>query len=369
MKKYPDALIFISLGVPLRYEVQHDFTENKHIPPEKICCYREVEYRYGCENLDDTLFIRGRENTSLQFCCMNGLSPHCTVGRYSTEHMSGYIQQIKVLRENTLKDIQNDNCSSGCVDCFLRRKAWWAKDYRIREIKFVLPLACNFRCYHCVYSFYDKKVVCAEMVQYFTDNAGVLDYCANINLAAGELAVQKDADETLNKLLTAPLQLILATNASVYKPQIEKLLAVRHAIVTTSVDAGTRETFKKIKGLDVFDKVRDNIIRYGKASGDMRLKYILFDGLNDNKEDIDGFLQLVKDSGINRIILSLDVLFEGQNRQRKSYGAGIKESIGYFLEKFGQDGYDVYMRAYETSEELISELQGQYPNLIRDDNV
>jgi hypothetical protein len=101
----------------------------------------------------------------------------------------------------------------------------------------------------------------------------------------------------------------------------------------------------------------------------MRLKYILFDGLNDNKEDIGGFLQLAKDSGINRIILSSDLLFEGQSRQRKSYGAGIKENIGYFLEKFGQDGYDVYMRAYETSEGLISELQGRYPNLIRDDNV
>jgi hypothetical protein len=58
-----------------------------------------------------------------------------------------------------------------------------------------------------------------------------------------------------------------------------------------SLDAGTRETFAKIKGLDLFDKVCDNLVRYS-SKGPVRLKYIILPGLNDNEADIDGFVAL-----------------------------------------------------------------------------
>jgi molybdenum cofactor biosynthesis enzyme MoaA len=62
--------------------------------------------------------------------------------------------------------------------------------------------------------------------------------------------------------------------------------------VEVSVDAGTRETYERIKGKDVFGPVVTNLIEYAEH-GDITLKYIASkDNLDDR--DLDGFLDLVR---------------------------------------------------------------------------
>ena len=68
-------------------------------------------------------------------------------------------------------------------------------------------------------------------------------------------------------------------------------------ILKTSIDCGTRETYKKIRGRDLYDTLVNNIIKSAKnnAFDEIILKYIfLEDGSNSASKDINGFIKLAK---------------------------------------------------------------------------
>jgi molybdenum cofactor biosynthesis enzyme MoaA len=62
--------------------------------------------------------------------------------------------------------------------------------------------------------------------------------------------------------------------------------------IITDLSAGTAETFKKIKGVDCFDKVLGNLGQYASSGGNVSVKYILFKGINDNIEEIEKFIDI-----------------------------------------------------------------------------
>jgi molybdenum cofactor biosynthesis enzyme MoaA len=84
------------------------------------------------------------------------------------------------------------------------------------------------------------------------------------------------------------------TNASIFVPEIaKKLRSDNRSNVNISLDSGTKKTFAKVKGIDCFERVCENIVKYGDA-GNIVLKYILIPGVNDNENDFNGFAQICK---------------------------------------------------------------------------
>ena len=70
-------------------------------------------------------------------------------------------------------------------------------------------------------------------------------------------------------------------------------------------DAGSRETYARIKGADNFDNTWRNIGRYMAAtSGKALVKFILEEG---NKDDIPAMLATAKKYGVQNLVLSLDL--------------------------------------------------------------
>ena len=76
--------------------------------------------------------------------------------------------------------------------------------------------------------------------------------------------------------------------------------------INVSLDSGTAETYKKVKGVDCFARVVENIKRYRSAGAKIELKYILIERLNDGKPDIDGFAALAEDTA-DQIIITVDM--------------------------------------------------------------
>jgi MoaA/NifB/PqqE/SkfB family radical SAM enzyme len=75
-----------------------------------------------------------------------------------------------------------------------------------------------------------------------------------------------------------------------------------------SIDAGTRETYARIKGFDCFDKVCENLKRYASSKqGLIMLKYVFVSGLNDFEKDVDGFVKLCDETGAVLGIVSYDL--------------------------------------------------------------
>lgn len=79
--------------------------------------------------------------------------------------------------------------------------------------------------------------------------------------------------------------------------------------INLSIDSGTPETWRKIKGLDNFDKVIENLSKYYVAStrpGQITLKYIVMPGINDNYEDFTSVIEIMKVLKVNRLIIARD---------------------------------------------------------------
>ncbi len=99
---------------------------------------------------------------------------------------------------------------------------------------------------------------------------------------------------------------MIHTNFIKYLPQIEDLDWSN--IISVSLDSGCRETFQKIKNVDAFNEVVNNLkCLRSKSNIVFHLKYILLKGINDNREEMSKFLTLVK--GIDKkanIIIDLN---------------------------------------------------------------
>ena len=93
----------------------------------------------------------------------------------------------------------------------------------------------------------------------------------------------------------------------IYDKSIAEILAGNRGYLVVSVDAGTRETFYKVKGVDAFDRVCDTLRRYSdKSEKAIYLKYIFLPGVNDNKAEVDSFFALATDVKAARVIISSD---------------------------------------------------------------
>ena len=84
-----------------------------------------------------------------------------------------------------------------------------------------------------------------------------------------------------------------------YRRGLEPLLAQGAAKAFWSLDAGTEETFEKIKRKkNAFHRVLDNVERYQKADAfggaSIIPKYSIVKGINDNEKDFDGFIEICK---------------------------------------------------------------------------
>ena len=98
----------------------------------------------------------------------------------------------------------------------------------------------------------------------------------------------------------------IATNGIKYLPVIEQICTKTFVDINISIDAGTRETYKKIKTVDKFNELIENLKKYAKLPLLLRLKYILVRGINDTKEEIENYINLMKEIGIKNSELMID---------------------------------------------------------------
>ncbi len=101
---------------------------------------------------------------------------------------------------------------------------------------------------------------------------------------------------------------VILMNAIKYIPILEKIGNNGKSHICISLDAGTKETFQKIKNIDAFDRVIENIKTLRKNSqAQISLKYIIIKDVNDNMEELEKFLNIVKEIGnVNPAYLEID---------------------------------------------------------------
>ena len=177
------------------------------------------------------------------------------------------------------------------------------------------PAPCQCKCIYCnvAKKKEDTEEVRLAYERLFTflelaDRSGAIDPDAVWQISTGEITIHPYKDRIL-KLLKGKTANYY-TNAFIFDEDIAQNMHDNpNSFINLSIDAGTPETWKKVKGFDNFDKVTDNLVKYYVNSarpGQITLKYIVLPGINDNYEDYESVIEIMKVLETKHLTISRD---------------------------------------------------------------
>ncbi|GHV78149.1 hypothetical protein AGMMS49942_29700 [Spirochaetia bacterium] len=315
-QKYPDFSIYLTLHDVNKPQVI-GFLLESGITKEQILNYIPVEKYRGCPYIEDLFIFR---SDSIVWCCSDFnkcKSPVIKTEKNVAKNVNNFIS----LRNKIIKELKNSESipvfSKSCAGCPEIVEKYYKTERKISFVNYTGFSGCQFKCSYCV----EIKVPQVNLTDFcetfeFLKEHNYLDKKVWVTLSAGEIAVDPNRDKVIETIKGYNVSIF--SNGGIFYDKIEHLLAADSKnSICVSVDAGTRETFKKIKGVDKFNEVRKNLKLYSRSgNGNVVLKYIILDGINDNDADIEGFIELCKETGVRRARVARDSTFKGNYKER-----------------------------------------------------
>ena len=354
LKRYPDADVWITYNKASKALKAAKFLAIK-LSPEKIHFLQaDLEYRKGCSYLGH--FISYGEKT-FSLCTVSGRKANIkTEGSFHKR-----MEQWQDYTTKLIDDIRNERPNK-CQNCHMLKYGFWDNTVKLTTLTLSSNRkgdACNFRCIYCFANKTLKRVkdevdgpTTYEILQQLYEMSELDTDEFTIRFSNGEFCVNKYCDEMLDILLKTKWKIELVSNSSVYRESLATLMENGRIVkLITSLDAGTRETFQKIKRNDRFDKVVENLKRYPTSKTKLLLKYIFLEGVNDNEIDIDGFYEIVKEVSAT-VMFSSDLHYPYTEKMKelvlriikKAKADGIKVTNGNYLHpldvKFVKENYE-----------------------------
>jgi hypothetical protein len=281
---------------------------------DRILNYEPVEKRLGCrfaETLLDVATFGGLE----LYCCFQsetGTKTFCSelprikvdYNKFGDDAMNQFFQ----LRNLIADRIKNGNIPHECEQCKVISEEYYYSNRKIRAITLGGDGPCNYQCLDCGHQYnakYQHKSPFNEIKQAFSTIRHTTDCDSDVRivLSVGEFSMSDEGNDLVRYL--HDYHVTLYSNAYKWSDAVAEALGDGRAYLYVSVDAGTPETYAKIKGIKdigAFDVVCNNLREYSKY-GIIILKYIVFEGGgNDNHKDFNGFFGLA-DEIASRVVI------------------------------------------------------------------
>ena len=232
-----------------------------------------------------------------------------TVGNFIKMHQEVVVESKKYANcgEN-VKRLYTD----GCVKCGNYKLGEWDGDGLIHYVNLSMyPASCQCKCIYCDVHSSDKgRLNKASSEEYYQKMFDMLNYACEIGLIAedalwqissGEITIHPYKDRIYD--LVENRRAIFFTNCFIFDERIAEILSLNpYSSINFSIDAGTPQTWFKIKGVDNFELVTDNLVNYYSASirpDQITLKYIVLPGINDTLRDYQSLIEMMKILKIN----------------------------------------------------------------------
>ena len=300
---YSDAEWFIP-SLDYRYQIIGYLTEKQGVSPERIINYTPVSKIRSCSSLQKALiYDRGG---LLRFCWRDQCPQIEPDDNLNTK-------DLLILRNNLIALIKSGKTLEGepCQGCPQIREEYYPKDTLSWSINYFCTSVCNYRCTYCtvannpVAESNNGKHTLGEVIRAFEKGGLLSDEYGVILSTAGEPLIHQKRSEFYEAFDGA--ELVINTNGSIYDLDLLKLMNRKRVLLMISIDAGTRETYAQVKGIDAYERVRKNLKRYSQASiGLVALKYLFIPGVNDNEENVDGFVEFFIETGATFAVVSID---------------------------------------------------------------
>lgn len=254
-----------------------------------------------------------------------------------------YEKLIEIARDNEYE-------KSHCRRCQKCKK----QIYKFRKLNWVTintSWYCNSSCIYCMghYASPEDGAEVLNVIKQFHE-LGLFDEDCLFDWGGGEPTLNPIFNETSEWLIKHNYCQRINTNGIKYSSIVEDALKHNRTTLRLSIDAGTEECFKKIKGTNAYYDVWNNIKEYRKYSDQIYLKYNFFN-LNANKNEVDVFLAKCKEIDIRYLIIDAEV----KSYQPDKYAGPLYytqesfDGMHYFYDKAFKMGFKVSISDYAFS--------------------
>lgn len=239
---------------------------------------------------------------------------------------------------------KNGSCPDVCQNCFQIQEKDWDESEYIDFITITHYTCCNADCIYCSNNLEieersnDKYNVMPFLM--YLKNEGILKDNLELHLGGGEITIYKECESILEEFgIKGNAKIYAATNAIHFSENLYKAIQNGNTDVIISLDCGSRETFKRIKRIDAFDKVIENIYKYSSAKENkVTLKYILIPGINDNMDEFKKFIDIVNNAKVSTVRLDIEGRYlRSVNNNINPYYFSLAEEMKNYALQF--DGY------------------------------
>lgn len=261
-------------------------------------------------------FDNGVYGSNVKLCCYMS-APGGGNSMIFEDYHGGKIDWEKFFKiKNEYRNIQKSgNTVEGCRGCVFLEEHDWLQDDYIDNIVFDHFTKCNCACKYC-YTDEDKKRYnklktynIYPIVKDMFDKK-IIRRGGAIGFGGGEPTILPEFDKLIDLLLKNRFYDMRVPSSGIkYSNVIAKGISTGRLSVVVSIDSSSRETYKKIKQTDAYDKVCKNLIKYSKAQRytyNVISKYIIIPDYNDNKEEIDNWMKFNKDNNIQIIVIDIE---------------------------------------------------------------
>lgn len=309
-EEYPDYELWLTLAEHNLADVYKCLTEREGVSAGRIRFFGDREYRLGCFNLQNYIYI---SSDNVKTCAHYPYTNHFmfeTGKVLSEKDVIHQLDQLEDWRRETIKKLQNGEKTS-CHGCSALHWGFFTKEPHV-EILGVGPnfkggTKCNCDCFYCNQNTIIRTKSNQELSNYDIHriSAEYYDTLDTTILADGEPTILPKIDEICDLTMERNWSIQLNTNAILYKEKLADAIASNpKSFMAVALDSGSRETYKKIKRVDTYDRVIENLYKYKKKGCNIFLKYILIPEYNDNLEEIIKFLDVCSALKVQHVTLS-----------------------------------------------------------------
>lgn len=265
-----------------------DLVVEKKIASDRILNYSPVEKKETCPFFSNNWIVKDR---SFYCCCM----PNAPLFDNDAADPQGSIAGLDQLRKGMIE--KSVALPEKCRTCFHNRETYIYRSRKLSSFNFSFRGWCNYKCEYCSANRPELKNYNPNfsMEQYLKalEEMDLVNDIFSVLYAVGEPCLNEKRFGLYEQCAKKQYILDVFSNCSVFDEELFALAKENPVIIRKSFDAGTPETYLKVKGVDLFDKAVDNVAHYlDDPYLAFNPKYLFVPGINDNESDVEKFVEL-----------------------------------------------------------------------------